>query len=213
MTKYLNYPETPLQIAVDDLQNGEIIGFPTETVYGIGADIFNPIACQKIFDAKRRNPAKALSAHISSIEMLKMLSDEIDERFFILAEIFLPGPLAIIIKKSALIDPLVTGNLNTIGIRYPSNQAALDLISLFGKPIAATSANLSGEASSVDAKQVFKEFNGILASVIDAGQSQYSFESTVISIAEQKPIIFRQGVIPKQAIEEALSEKLIAPSK
>jgi L-threonylcarbamoyladenylate synthase len=195
---------------LNSILEGFPIAFPTETVYGLGTPISSKLGVKEIFRIKGREQTKPLAAHISDIEQVTGLSEEIPHDFFVLAKHFLPGPLAIIIKKSNKIDGAVTCGFDTISIRYPDSLVACDLIDLIGQPIAATSANLSGNISSISAEQVYKELNGKIKYIVDDGVTHYKMESTIVSLAGGSIKILRQGVISKMEIEAVLN-KIIAP--
>ncbi len=189
---------------LNSIFEGYPIAFPTETVYGLGTPISNVRGVKEIFKIKGREQTKPLAAHISDIDQVTGLSDEIPHSFFLLAEHFLPGPLAMIISKSAKIDNIVTCGFDSISIRWPDSLVACDLIDLIGHPLAATSANLSGNLSSTSAEAVYKELNGKIKYIIDDGITQYQQESTVLSLVGAHPTILRQGVIKIIEIEEIL---------
>ncbi|HPI20849.1 MAG TPA: L-threonylcarbamoyladenylate synthase [Candidatus Kapabacteria bacterium] len=195
-----------IEIASEMLKKGEVIVFPTETVYGMGADIFNVNACKKIFEIKNREEAKPLAAHISNLNMVDMLCESIPDEFFILADAFLPGPLSIILKKRKEIKNYP--ETETIAIRFPKNDTALSLIGKFGRPIAATSVNISGEKSLNSTDEIYNLFNGKIAAIIDDGLPTYSLESTVISLCVSSPKILRKGVISIEEIEDVLRRKV-----
>ncbi len=195
-----------IEKATELLQNGEVIVFPTETVYGLGADIFNINACKKIFELKNREEAKPLAAHISNLNMANMLCESIPEEFYILADAFLPGPLSIILKKRKEIKNYP--ETENIAVRFPKNDTCLKLIEKFGKPIAATSVNISGEKAMNSVKEILCKFNGKIAAIIDDGLPAYSLESTIISLCVSPPKILRKGVINIEEIEEVLKRKV-----
>lgn len=194
-----------LQLSVDMLRSGEAIAFPTETVYGLGADIYNLDACKKVFEIKNRSFDKPLAAHISNLNMAEEVAI-LDERFYKLADAFLPGPLAIIVPKKACIDDLITSNLKTISIRFPDDFNAIKLIEEFGHPLAATSANISGGISPVDGKSVMEQLNGKVAAIINEGSTKYQGESTIITLAESKPKILRKGAIDEMEVLACLNK-------
>jgi len=195
-----------IELASEMLKNGEVIVFPTETVYGMGADIFNVNTCKKIFEIKNREEAKPLAAHISSLNMVDMLCESIPDEFYLLANSFLPGPLSIILKKRKEIKNYP--ETETIAIRFPKNYAAISLIEKFGRPIAATSVNISGQKSLNSTEEIYNLFNGKIAAIIDDGLPTYSLESTVISLCTVPPKILRKGVISIEEIEDVLRRKV-----
>ena len=198
--------DSNLENALDIVSNGLPIAFPTETVFGIGADIYNLSACEKIYDIKSRDVGKPLSAHVSSIEMAVSILLNPSDMFFKLAERFLPGPLAIISLKSQSVSDRITSGFDSISIRYPSNNTCLKFISAFGKPIAATSANISGEPALGNSDEVFSKFSGTISGVIE-GKCELGTESTIISIVGP-PKLLRVGAIPKAEIEDFLNIRL-----
>lgn len=191
---------------IASIKNGEPIAFSTETVYGLGT----PISCEngisRIFDIKIRDNKKPLSAHISDLEQLKLLFDEFPKGFERLCQAFLPGPLAIILKKSKNISNSVTCGFDTLSFRFPSDLTCQNLINIVGEPLFATSANISGNASPINAEEVYKELNGRIKFIVDGGETQYKRESTIIAIINNNIKLLRQGVIPFEKIESAFCE-------
>ncbi|MEI6089453.1 MAG: L-threonylcarbamoyladenylate synthase [bacterium] len=191
---------------LNSILEGYPIAFPTETVYGLGTPISNIRGVKEIFRIKGREQTKPLAAHISNIEQVTGLSNDIPHDFFILAQHFLPGPLALIIKKSNKVDNAITCGFDTISIRWPDSVVACDLIDLIGQPVAATSANLSGNAPCTSAEAVYKELNGKIKYIIDDGITYYQKESTIVSLMDGSVKLLRQGVIPKIVIEAVLNK-------
>ncbi len=189
-----------LDFAINLLEQGKILAFPTETVYGIGGDINSKLAAEAVYSIKKREAKKPLSAHISSIDMIEDLIESPSELFYKLVDKFLPGPLAIIVKrKKERIKDFITSGLDTISIRFPNDDNCLKLISSFGRPLAATSANISGEVAFTNSDDILNRFKGDIPAII-AGESYYKQESTIISIAGDYPQILREGVINKDKI-------------
>lgn len=206
-TLHLNNTQENILQATEIIKNGGIVAFPTETVYGIGADIFNEKAVQKIFKVKGRNFNKPLSAHISDIKMVDMVSDIIPDIFYELANIFLPGALTLIIKAKSNIPSIVTAETETIAIRFPSNQVCKSFIDTVGFPLAATSANISGNSSAINPAEVKSELDGKINAIIDDGECVLKLESTVISLVG-KPTVIRIGAISINEIEGKLGRKM-----
>ena len=206
-TLHLNNTQENILQATEIIKNGGIVAFPTETVYGIGADIFNEKAVQKIFKVKGRNFNKPLSAHISDIKMVDMVSDIIPDIFYELANIFLPGALTLIIKAKSNIPSIVTAETETIAIRFPSNQVCESFIDTVGFPLAATSANISGNSSAINPAEVKSELDGKINAIIDDGECVLKLESTVISLVG-KPTVIRIGAISINEIEGKLGRKM-----
>ena len=186
------------------LKEGLLVAFPTETVYGLGAALFNPKAIESIFKAKGRPADNPLIAHLSSLKQVDQIAEEIPDCFHLLAESFFPGPLTVVLKRKANVHPIVSGGLNLIALRIPSHPIASALISLVGEPIVAPSANISGKPSSTQASHVLEDFEGKIAAVIDGGKTDHGIESTVVSLLGAVPVLLRPGAITKEQIEQVL---------
>jgi L-threonylcarbamoyladenylate synthase len=187
-------------IAAKHIQEGRLVAFPTETVYGLGANALNPHAVARIFELKERPAFDPLIVHIASIDDVKKLTARHDERVYELAARFWPGPLTIILTKSDLVPDIVTSGLETVGIRMPNHPVALELIRQSGCPIAAPSANKFGQLSPTQAKHVSKQLPDV-DFLLDGGEAQVGIESTIISLNEQGFEILRHGVITQEEIE------------
>ncbi len=205
--------EQAIQIAGDSLLNNEPLVFPTETVYGVGALIYNENAIRKVFEIKERNYGNPLSAHISTIEDVNYLCDNIPELFWKIAEKFLPGPISIILEKNESVPDIVTGGLKSINIRMPDNFIFSQLSKYVNQPIAATSANLSGRPSPNTAITVFDDLNNRVKYIIDGGRCKYAIESTIISLIGSEPVLIRPGVIEQTSIEAVLNMKLVSNNR
>ncbi|SHG07862.1 L-threonylcarbamoyladenylate synthase [Fodinibius roseus] len=188
------------------LREGEIVAFPTETVYGLGADAWNPSAIQKIFDRKERPTDNPLIVHVASIPSVEQFAREISADARLLMQRFWPGPLTLIFKKKPGVLDLVTAGLDTVGVRWPSHPLSQELIAGAG-PLAAPSANTSGRPSPTKAQHVREDF-GEQFPVIDAGETAIGLESTVLDLSRQPYRIYRPGAISKQEIEEATGKKV-----
>lgn len=188
------------------IQKGGLVAFPTETVYGLGADALNTDAINKIFQAKGRPQDNPLIVHISNFEDLHILSSNIPHKAQHLAEKFWPGPLTMILKRSESVPSGVSAGMNTIAIRMPSNPIALALIKYSNTPIAAPSANLSTRPSPTKAKHVVDDLKGKIDMIIDGGDVEIGVESTVIDLISDPPEILRPGKISKQEIENVIGE-------
>ncbi len=193
-----------ISIAAEFLQRGEVVAFPTETVYGLGAAIFDPLAIAKVFKAKRRPSDNPLIAHISSLQGLLQLSTDIPSEVFSLAEAFWPGPLTILLPRLSSVPDLACAGLPTIGVRMPAHPLALELIDLVGEPLVAPSANLSGLPSSTTAAHVLEDFDGKIAAVLDGGACTVGLESTILQLGNGKPKILRPGRISQEEISSIL---------
>lgn len=191
------------------LKNGEVVGIPTETVYGLAANALNENAVKKIYIAKGRPSDNPLIVHISKFEDLSTLVEEIPEKVKIMAEKFWPGPLTMIMKKSDRISNTVSGGLNTVAIRMPKSESARAIIENCGLPLAAPSANLSGSPSPTNAKYVFDDMNGRIPLIIDGGACEIGVESTVITFAENPPRLLRPGGVTLEEMTELIGEIVV----
>lgn len=201
-----------LSQAIASLKKGEPVVFPTETVYGLGAPIFNESAVQQIFSIKGRPLDNPLIAHIASLDDAKQLSDSLNADFYTLAEQFWPGPLSIVVKRRSTVPSIVSAGQPTIAIRMPSHNIARRLIEGVGQPLVAPSANLSGRPSPTCLKDVLEDLKGKVQYVIDGGECDVGIESTVISLYTSQPILLRPGKITKEQLEEALKKKVELPT-
>ncbi len=198
-----------LSKAAELLKSGEVVAFPTETVYGLGADVFNETAIKKIFTLKNRPADNPLIAHISSFDQLPMIAREIPFDFYVLADAFFPGPLTIILKRNYNVPTIVSAGHDTIAVRMPKHSIANKLISLVGRPLVAPSANLSGKPSSTKMEHIVDDFEGKLGFAVDGGDSELGIESTVISLYNpERPLFLRPGAVSQEEIESLLKVKL-----
>lgn len=198
-------PETDkVKYAANVLKNGGTVVFPTETVYGLGANGLDEMAVKKIFQAKGRPSDNPLILHISRMEDINKLVREIPPILNTIADCFWPGPLTLIMKKSDIIPKVVTGGLDTVAIRVPRHNTALQLIHFAGVPIAAPSANLSGRPSPTSAEHVISDLSGRVDIIIDGGCSQFGVESTVLDLSKDIPTIVRPGGITIEDLEKVI---------
>lgn len=189
-----------IAIAAQYIREGKLVAFPTETVYGLGANALNSIAVAKIFELKERPSFDPLIVHIASLDDINNLIKGFDERIVLLAKKFWPGPLTIVTEKSALVPDIVTAGLNTVGIRMPSNPIALELIQKSGVPIAAPSANKFGHVSPTTAQHVKKQLPEVDL-ILDGGRTSVGIESTIIKLNAKGFEILRYGIITRDEIE------------
>lgn len=203
--------EGDLSLAIASLKRGEPIVFPTETVYGLGAPLFNEGAVRRIFEMKGRPLDNPLIAHVALLEQARELSDDLGKTFYRLAESFWPGPLAIVVKRRPEVPALVSAGQPTIAIRIPSHSIARRLIEGAGQPLVAPSANLSGKPSATCLKDVLEDLDGKVAFVIDGGFCEVGIESTVISLFHPRPTLLRPGKITREMLEEVLGEPVELP--
>ena len=186
------------------LRDGEVVGIPTETVYGLAANAFDEVAVSKIFKAKGRPQDNPLIVHISAFSELAPLVQAVPESAKKLAKAFWPGPLTMILPKSDKIPDAVCAGLSTVAIRCPAHPVARAVIAAAGVPLAAPSANLSGSPSPTNAKYVFDDMNGKIPLILDGGQSAVGVESTVITLALDTPRVLRPGGITVEQLRAVL---------
>ncbi len=194
-----------IQTAIELLQEGEIVAFPTDTVYGLGANAFYSPGIIKLFEAKGRDANKAIAVLIGDINQLELLTEELNETAKKLAKKFWPGALTLVVPKKTELPELLTAG-NSIGIRIPDHPVALELLKEFG-PIAATSANLSGKTSPHDARDVLKQLNKRIPLILDGGRCSGGIPSTVVDCSNGEVRILRPGAISQQEIDAALTER------
>jgi L-threonylcarbamoyladenylate synthase len=187
-------------IAAKCIQEGKVVAFPTETVYGLGANAFNPIAVAKIFELKERPSFDPLIIHIANLAQLEKLVLSKDERVYKLAEKFWPGPLTMVLPKSNIVPDIVTSGLSTVGIRMPGNEIALELIRKSDCPIAAPSANKFGRISPTTAAHVKKQLPNV-DYILEGGKTTVGIESTIIRLTDFGFQILRNGIITQEELE------------
>lgn len=200
--------------AAEHLRNGEVIGFPTETVYGLGCDARNGEAVKKVFEAKGRPADNPLICHIGDKDQIKDIVSEVTPLAQKLIDSFMPGPITVVMKKADSISDETTAGLDTVGVRMPSNPAANKFLKYCGVPVAAPSANLSGRPSPTGARSVLEDMDGYIYAVIDGGDSEYGLESTVVDCTGEEPVILRPGAVTKADIDSVLDsgEAVLAQS-
>jgi len=206
MVKYLDlrtdYKKEKLKEASQYIKNGKLVLFPTETVYGIGADGLNSDAVKKIFEAKGRAQDNPLILHVCSIDMINKVARDITPLEYKIIEEFFPGPLTIILKKKNIVPDVVTAKLDTVAVRMPENKIARDLIELSNTPVAAPSANISGRPSGTNVEDIYNELNEKIDYIINGGKTTIGLESTVIKVIENKIHILRPGKITKNDLNK-----------
>lgn len=208
-TVLLGTTDPELEEAARLLKSGEVVGIPTETVYGLAANAFNAEAVKKIFAAKGRPCDNPLIVHISSMDMIGDIASQVPEAAIKCAKRFWPGPLTMIMPKSDKIPLVTSGGLDTVGIRFPSNPVARRIIELCGFPLAAPSANLSGSPSPTNASRVMEDMNGRIAAIVDGGESDVGVESTVISFEGKAIRLLRPGKISVELLRTVCDEVLV----
>lgn len=211
-TARLRFIQQDIEQAARLLKAGELVAFPTETVYGLGADALNPEAVNKIFAAKGRPSDNPLIVHIGNQTQLAELVEEIPAIASKLMDAFWPGPLTIILPRRTIIPNGVTAGLETVGIRMPDHPVALALLQKSGVPVAAPSANRSGRPSPTSASHVLDDLDGRIAAVVDAGTTGVGVESTVIDVTVNPPMILRPGGVTREMVEKVIGSVEIDPS-
>lgn len=213
-TKY--YKIDPKNIDIEQMQeageliaSGELVAFPTETVYGLGGDALHPEAAKKIYEAKGRPSDNPLIIHIAEVSDLERVAKEVPPQAKKLADAFWPGPLTMIVWKKDEVPYATTGGMDTVAVRMPDHPVALELIRQSGKLIAAPSANTSGRPSPTEASHVMEDLEGRIAMVLDGGSVGIGIESTIIDLTEPTPMILRPGYITPQMLSDVLGEEVI----
>jgi tRNA threonylcarbamoyl adenosine modification protein (Sua5/YciO/YrdC/YwlC family) len=188
---------------------GELVAFPTETVYGLGGDALDPDASRKIYAAKGRPSDNPLIVHIAEIKDLERVAQTVPEEARRLAEAFWPGPLTIIVQKSDRVPYATTGGMDTVAVRMPNHPVALALIRESGCLIAAPSANTSGRPSPTEAAHVAEDLNGKIPMILDGGPVGIGIESTIIDLTEEQPMVLRPGYITPKMLSEVIGREVI----
>ena len=201
-----------IERAVAVLKSGGLVAFPTETVYGLGADASDPAAVRKIFEAKGRPATHPVIVHLADAVQLANWAREIPEGARRLARKFWPGPLTIILKRAPKVSDLVTGGQDTVALRVPSHPVAQQLLARFGGGIAAPSANRHGRVSATTAEHVRREFGAAVDCVLDGGEARIGIESAIVDLSGGAPTLLRPGWITAAEIEAALGAALAAPA-
>lgn len=194
------------------IQEGGLVAFPTETVYGIGANALEPSAVSKIYTAKGRPSDNPLIVHVSDKEDVKKYVKHIGYNAMKLINEFWPGPLTLIFEKKDIIPDSITGGLSTVAIRMPSHKIAREIIRVANRPVAAPSANVSGRPSPTMAKHVISDLDGKINMIIDGGDCEIGLESTVVDVTEKIPTILRPGGITRKMIEQVIGDITVDPA-
>ena len=201
-----------MQRAGEIIRDGGLVAFPTETVYGLGADGMNGEACAGIYEAKGRPSDNPLILHIVSMSQVDEIAREISADARKLMDAFWPGPLTIILKKKDCVPARTTGGLDTVAIRMPSHPDAREFIRKSGRIIAAPSANTSGKPSPTLARHVYEDMNGKIPMILDGGAVDIGIESTIVDMTGDHPVILRPGYIGLEDVEELLGQAEIDPA-
>ncbi len=200
-----------IEEAASVIKEGGVVAFPTETVYGLGADALNPLAVKKIFEAKGRPQDNPLIIHVANknieslVKEIPSIANKIMDRFW-------PGPLTLIFKKKNIIPDVTSANLDTIGVRMPSNEIALKLIESSGTPIAAPSANISGRPSPTDVERCIEDLEGKIEYILGGNRSDVGVESTILDLSVDPPCVLRPGGITLEMLKEIDERIYIDPA-
>ena len=200
--------EEVLKEAAEVLRAGGLVAYPTDTLYGLGANAFDGKAVKKVFEAKRRSRDSPLPVLVSSMSQVKAISSEVSEEAKTLISRFWPGPLTVIVKASKELPHEVTACTGKVGIRMPDNRVALSLIASSGLPVTGPSANVSGSMSPISADDVMKELGDEIDVIIDGGSDLLGIESTVVDVTGPEPIIVREGAVLREDLEEVLGRSV-----
>ena len=202
-----------IEEVVASWRQGDVVAIPTETVYGLGADASNPTAVAKIFEAKGRPSDHPLIVHVAPNAALEDWASDIPEMARTLIDHFWPGPLTLILKRSAKVPDAVTGGQDTVGIRCPSHPVAQALLTAFGGGIAAPSANLFGKISPTSASDVLEELGDRIPLIVDGGDCEKGIESTIVDVSRGYPVLLRPGMISADTVGRVLGQPLARPDQ
>jgi L-threonylcarbamoyladenylate synthase len=200
-----------IQTAAEIIQNGGLVAFPTETVYGLGADALNAEAVLALFEAKKRPLDNPPIVHVADSNEVYPLVIEVPKKAEMLMKRFWPGPLTLIFKHSEAVPNVTVAGLDTIAIRMPKHKVALALIKQSRRPIAAPSANLAGKPSPTTAQHVYEDLNGRIDAILDGGATNIGVESTVVDLSVDPPLLLRPGGTPFEALKQVLGDVKLHP--
>jgi len=209
MVRVVRATQVEIETAVQALRDGELVAFPTETVYGLGANAQNPAAVRRIFEAKGRPADHPVIVHLDSPRFLHRWVREVPESALRLAEVFWPGPLTMVMPRAANVHDVITGGQDTIAIRVPAHPMAQQLLTAFGGGIAAPSANRYGRLSPTRAEHVREEFGETVRVILDGGECQIGLESTIVSFENGNVRLLRPGSVTAAQIRGAVGEELL----
>ena len=207
-TKILKPTEENIRLAAEIIRNGGLVAFPTETVYGLGANALDSAAAAKIYEVKGRPSDNPMIVHIARASDIGQLTPRLSPDIVTLIDTFWPGPLTMVVKRKALVPDVTTGGLDTVAVRMPDNIAALALINEAGCPIAAPSANLSGRPRTTKAQHVIDDLSGKIEAVLAGEDCRVGIESTVVDMTGEIPTILRPGILTAEDISAALGKKV-----
>jgi L-threonylcarbamoyladenylate synthase len=207
-------PETAIvRQAAQILREGNLVAFPTETVYGLGADALNHFAVEKVFQAKGRPADNPLIVHIASFDQISEIVREVPPPARTLADCFWPGPLTLVMKKTRSVPDIVTAHLDSVAVRIPRHPVTLALLRELGRGMVGPSANRSGRPSPTEAQHVIDDLAGRVDYILDAGPTEIGVESTVLDVTRHPPLILRQGGLSRETIEAIVGNVTVAVSE
>src|SRR5262244_4015740 len=212
MVRVVRATQVEIETAVQALRDGELVAFPTETVYGLGANAQNPAAVRRIFEVKERPPNHPVIVHLDSPRYLHRWVREVPESATRLAEAFWPGPLTMVMPRAANVHDVITGGQDTIAIRVPAHPMAQQLLTAFGGGIAAPSANRYGRLSPTRAEHVREELGETIRVILDGGECQIGLESTIVSFEGESVRLLRPGSVTTQQLREVVGELALGPA-
>jgi L-threonylcarbamoyladenylate synthase len=212
MSRLRRATQQELEAAVAALRNGELVAFPTETVYGLGANARDPAALRRLYEAKGRPASHPVIVHLDTVRFLPRWATDISARVEMLAERFWPGPLTLVMRRHPEVSDLLTGGQDTIAIRVPSHPMALQLLTAFGGGIAAPSANRFGRLSPTRAEHVREELGDAVSVILDGGESTIGLESTIVALLDGPPRLLRPGAIRVDQLRALLPDLEVGPS-
>jgi L-threonylcarbamoyladenylate synthase len=207
----LNPEYEKVRVAADIIRKGGLVAFPTETVYGLGADALNPKAVLALFEAKKRPLDNPPIIHVENANDVYRIAKQVPPKAERLMKEFWPGPLTLVFKRSEIVPDVTVAGLDTIAVRMPQHAVALALIKESNRPIAAPSANLAGRPSPTSAQHVFDDLNGRIDAILDAGPTHIGVESTVLDLSIDPPLVLRPGGTPLEALRKILSDVKLHP--
>jgi L-threonylcarbamoyladenylate synthase len=205
----MNVLQQEITKGVEILRKGGVIAFPTDTVYGLGADVFNTRAVERVYEIKNRSKSRQFPLLIADAKQLTTLAESIPEIAWLLARRFWPGGLTLVLSKKDSL-PAYLGSQPTIAVRIPNHPVCLALIKGLGHPVTGTSANTSGQPATLTADEVGQQLEGKIDLIINGGRCPGGKESTIVDITGEPPMILRQGIIPSHEIDKAYKEYLEA---
>ncbi|MCG3226837.1 MAG: threonylcarbamoyl-AMP synthase [Candidatus Heimdallarchaeota archaeon] len=194
-----------IKLATEMIDEGEIIAFPTDTLYGLGCNVFNESAIRNLFEIKNRSFTKPINVLIGSIEQLSYVAENIPIIVHEVIREFWPGDLTLILHKRGEIPSILTNGMSTIGVRMPNNDVTLRLIREIDKPLATTSANISGRPSITNANQILENFEDKIPLILDGGVSEIGEESTIVSLVTEPPSVIRVGSLPIEKLKRIIN--------